>query len=68
MILLVYWSITTSTQYVRKEIDSHRNRSRLHRLLSKDGFCDDGAHSAGSSELQDGGNEMDGEDNQIAHA
>src|SRR5881397_3817312 len=28
----VQWSITTSTQYVRRTADSHRNKSRLHRL------------------------------------
>ena len=32
MILRVYWSITTNTQYVRKVADSHRNKSTLHRL------------------------------------
>jgi hypothetical protein len=32
MIPRVYWSMTTSTQYVRKATDSHRNRSRLHKL------------------------------------
>ena len=28
----VHWSITTSTQWMRRTADSHRNRSRLHRL------------------------------------
>src|SRR5215468_8921622 len=32
MIRRVYWSMTTSTQYVCNAIDSQRNKSRLQRL------------------------------------
>jgi Transposase IS116/IS110/IS902 family len=46
----VHWSITTSTQCVRRTADSHRKRSRLHRLsfvcprsVSQDGPVESGA-------------------------
>ena len=32
MIRRVCWSITTITQWVRSTMDSHRNRSTLHKL------------------------------------
>jgi hypothetical protein len=45
----VHWSITTSTQCVRRTADSHRKRSRLHRLsfvcprsVSQDGRAESG--------------------------
>jgi hypothetical protein len=57
----VYRSKTTSTQYVRNATDK--------KLMSdQDGLSNDGTQTSRTGESKNGGNEMNEENNEIAHA